>query len=104
MSAVTGRLAVHAVEMEDHCVVSIAGELDAATVQSLRERLDELTDRGWRRLIVDAAKIRIVEFSGVEVLLQILSRLRQQGTQITLSPSDRGAYKVLHRIGAHLKS
>lgn len=100
----TGRLAVHAVEMEDHCVVSIGGELDAATVQSLRERLDELADVGSRRLVVDTAKIRILEFSGAEVLLGALSRLRQQGTQVTLSPSDSGACKVLHRIGAHLKS
>lgn len=100
----TGRLAVHAVEMDDHCVVSIGGELDAATVQSLQERLDELADRGSRPLVVDTAHLRILEFSGVEALLRVLSRLRRQGTQVTLSPSDSGACKVLRRIGADLES
>lgn len=97
------RFAVNAVEAPDHWVVSVEGELDGATVRRLGACLDELADRAPCTLILDTAKVRIVEFTGAETLMGVFRQLRQRGARVALRPSDRGAYKVLNRIGFHLE-
>lgn len=100
----TGRFTVDTVEAEDHWLVSVGGTLDAGTVGRLGACLHELAGCGPNRLVVDTAKVRIVEFSGVEALIGIVRHLRQQGTRVALRPDDGGAYKALRRMGCDPES
>lgn len=81
-------------------VVSVHGDLDAATAPQLREALDDLVDYDRDRdLIVDMRGLTFIDSSGVYVLVQVLKLLRSGGRDLTLSGATPGAFKVLDVCG-----
>lgn len=96
------REAVFISPMIDHTVISVAGTLDESVARDFAECVDGLLKGGCRRLIVDPANLRIVEFTGAEVLVAVLISVRARGVEIVLAPSTHGAYKALDRLGNSL--
>jgi anti-sigma B factor antagonist len=81
-------------------VVSVRGDLDAATAPRLRDALRDLRDNDPdRRVIVDVEGLTFIDSSGVYVLVQALKMLRSGGQRVTVSGASAGAHKVLDVCG-----
>ncbi len=81
-------------------VVTVRGELDAATAPRLREAVDELADHDRDRdVVIDMEGLTFIDSSGIYVLIQARKLVRAGGCELTLSGTSPGAYKVLDVCG-----
>lgn len=81
-------------------VVTVRGELDAATAPRLRDAVDELVDHGRDRdVVIDMEGLTFIDSSGIYVLIQARKLVRSGGWELTLSGISPGAYKVLDICG-----
>jgi anti-sigma B factor antagonist len=55
--------------LDDSCVLSLTGEFDLFTAPQVRTRLEELTEEGPSRVIVDLSAVTFMDSSGLAVLL-----------------------------------
>jgi anti-sigma B factor antagonist len=62
----------------DHVLVTVAGEVDIATVPQLQEPLASLAASG-RPLIVDLLEVTFIDASGLGVLASVASQARARG-------------------------
>lgn len=69
------------------------GELDIATVTTLRERLDAAVDAGVNRLVIDLSGVRFLDSVALAVILTVKRRLADEGRMVVVV--DRGSYVML---------
>ncbi len=81
-------------------VVTIRGELDAASTPRLRDALAPLSDDpGIRCVVVNVAGLTFIDSAGIHTLVEALKRFRGRGGDLALSGVNPGAYKVLDVCG-----
>lgn len=92
---------VETVRDEHHAVVSIVGELDAATAPGLRDELLTLAGHGVDRVVLDCRRLGFVDSFGLGVIVAAKKRLSQQGNALCLvaSPEQRTLLRVLEITG-----
>jgi len=65
-----GRFQVRPRPDGDRVIVAVSGELDIASVGSLKEALDELRGAGWSSVVLDLRELSFIDSSGLSLLLQ----------------------------------
>jgi anti-sigma B factor antagonist len=83
-------------------VLTVAGELDIATVPVVRERLSDLTDAGARRLVVDLRDVTFMDSTGLAAFIHAKVRLGDDGTlTLVLEPDSypRLIFEVAGLVG-----
>ena len=63
----------------------IEGELDAVTAPELRPTLDQLAEEAPKLVDVDLSSLRMIDSSGVGVIVSLYKRLRSVGGSVTVS-------------------
>jgi anti-sigma B factor antagonist len=77
-----------AVDDKTH-VVSLRGEIDAATAPRLGSRLFGLADEGKRGVVVDLSEVTFMDSTGIGVLLNALRHFGTRHAQmVVVCPSD----------------
>jgi anti-sigma B factor antagonist len=66
-------------EREGVTVLTLVGNLDAATSAGLKKEVVTLTDGGKNRVAVDMAKVTLIDSTGVGVLISLFKRARAAG-------------------------
>jgi anti-sigma B factor antagonist len=90
---VAGResLAVEVQRRDDLAIVQPSGELDLATVETLRAALDGV--KGAGRLVLDLRGLSFIDSTGLHLLVALHERAQDDGFQLTLlapaAPIDR---------------
>jgi anti-sigma B factor antagonist len=69
---------------DDTPTLLIEGELDALSVPNLRPVLEELLQRRPQKVAVDVSKLRLIDSSGVGLLISLFRRLKAQGGRMAL--------------------
>ena len=82
-------------------IAELAGELDIASAQGLREQLLSLLRPGSGRLLIDLSKVSLCDASGLAVLIGIGRRARLLGGFLRLAAVSPQADRVLHITGLH---
>jgi anti-anti-sigma factor len=77
--------------------VRVWGGCDSERAWLLRDRLDHLAATGQRSITLDVSELRFADFTAVAVLVGALTRIRQRGAEVAVSPPSGGAYQVLKR-------
>lgn len=70
-----------------------SGELDIATVSTLRERLDAAIDGGTRRFVIDLSDVRFLDSVALAVIVNAKRRLAGEGKLVVVV--DRSSYVML---------
>jgi anti-anti-sigma factor len=79
------------------------GSLDVSTVPALDAQLRELTESGFRRLIVDLSRLGFMDSSGLRLLLKWNTDADRDGYAIELVPGPRAVQRVFELTGtSHL--
>lgn len=68
----------------DETQLTIDGTLDAVTAPELRPTLDALVAEGRKRITVDLSGLRLIDSSGVGVLVSLFKRVRATGGEVML--------------------
>ena len=76
-------------------VVSLAGEVDADNVATVRQELDEAVRAHGPRLVVDLSRVAFIDTTGLGVLVRQLAALRDRdGSMVLVAPAGQ----VLRRL------
>jgi anti-sigma B factor antagonist len=68
----------------DALVLYIRGELDAVTVEEIRESLDQVATARHRTVIIDLSGLRVIDSSGVGSIVSLYKRVRAYGGQVAV--------------------
>ena len=82
-------------KVTDPPVVIVAGEIDLATVEELRESLDALDGR----IVVDLAAVSFIDAAGLGVLAGTRKRLRSRRGDLRLRAPQDQVRRVLEVVG-----
>jgi anti-sigma B factor antagonist len=82
-----------------YVVVSVGGEIDVYTAPQLRERLIELIDQGYYRIVVDLSRVEFLDSTGLGVLVGGLKRSRGHDGDLALVCSHPRIMKVFEVTG-----
>src|SRR5436190_10890773 len=84
---------------EDNALVlHVAGELDCVTVSTLRPAVQTLVDRTPELVVVDLADLRIIDSTGVGLLVSMHRQLRTHGGRLGLRNAGGQPLAVLRLL------
>jgi anti-sigma B factor antagonist len=66
-------------ERDGVTVLTLTGNLDAATATGLKQEVVALSDAGKTRVAVDLSRLTLIDSTGVGVLISLFKRIRAQG-------------------------
>ena len=69
----------------DECLLRIEGTLDAVTAPELRPALDALVAENKQKIIIDLSSLRLIDSSGVGVLVSLFKRVRANGGDVRVT-------------------
>ncbi len=85
-------------EREGTTMLSLAGNLDAATAHTLKAEVVAIAEAKKQRIIVDLAKLTLIDSTGVGVLISLFKRTRAIGGQVffaALEGQPREIFRLL---------
>jgi anti-sigma B factor antagonist len=97
--AQTYGLHVTRADQSDDAVVRVTGELDLATVTSLRNELQRALATSSRRIVVDLRALDFLDSTGIHALAQAHERCRSSRRQFTLLLADGVVRRTLEVCG-----
>ena len=80
-------------------VISIEGDIDAATAPTVTDYMRETLKDGWVVAIFDLSGVEFMSSAGLRVILDAHQKGRATGSQIVLAAPRAGVYKVLKTAG-----
>jgi anti-sigma B factor antagonist len=66
-------------------VLAIEGTLDAVTAPELRSVVDDLVNESRKEVTLDLASLRLIDSSGVGVIVSLFKRVRANGGQVRIT-------------------
>jgi anti-sigma B factor antagonist len=89
------------ISQHDDRSLSIAGELDMATIVQLSERVDGQLEAHPDQLTLDLRELSFMDSSGLRLLIELHDRSRAEGWDLRLiAPRHEAALTVLRATGA----
>ena len=80
-------------------VVSIAGSVDALTVDTFTEALKKQFEQGNLMLVADLNEVEYMSSAGIRALLSMVKESRGLGGDLLLAAAGGGAHRVLEMTG-----
>lgn len=69
----------------EETVLKIEGTLDAVTAPDLRSVVDELVSANRKEVTLDLSALRLIDSSGVGVIVSLFKRVRAYGGQVRIN-------------------
>lgn len=82
----------------DETILRIEGTLDAATAPDLRTVVDQIVDEGRLLITLELSSLRLIDSSGVGVIVSLFKRVRANGGQVRiqgLRDQPRAIFRLL---------
>jgi anti-anti-sigma factor len=79
--------------------VRVHGEVDLATVGSIRRTIDECVAGGCERLVLDLQGVRFLDCAGVHLALETDAAARAAGWELLLIPAPASVHRVFEIAG-----
>lgn len=98
-SGVDQLISLDAQEVEDSCVITVAGEIDMVTTPHLRSYLRQQVERARSLLVLDLRGVAFLGSSGLAVLVEILDWSRERHIMLRLVCNSREVIRPLEATG-----
>ena len=92
-------LAISTQNLNDHTVVSVAGEVDVLTAPTLDEALSSVIGAGNTRLILDFGGVTFLDSTGLGVVVKALKRTREADGTLAVATQSERVLKVFRITG-----
>ena len=86
-------------DLGDRTVVRVAGEIDIASADRLRDRIGQLLADGRTDLVVDLTQVTFMDSTGLGLLVGALKRVRLAGGRLELVVDSERLLKVFRITG-----
>jgi anti-sigma B factor antagonist len=84
---------------DESYVIALAGEVDLYTAPEFKQQLLDVIAKGGRNVVVDFSETTFIDSTTLGVLVGGVKRLRQNGGQLALVPTDRNITKIFEITG-----
>jgi anti-anti-sigma factor len=91
-----GGLEVEVFPERDCVIVAPRGEIDLATVDRIRDRLNELEGGGFRCIVLDLRQVTFIDSTGVKLVLE---EVKKDGIDFALIPGPAQAQRIFEITG-----
>lgn len=81
------------------CVARLSGDIDFATVPTIRDAIDKAIRNGCTSVVLDLAGVKYADSSALGLLVWIDKRLQPHGGKLVLAGADRNVSRVLELSG-----
>lgn len=81
------------------CVAEMAGVIDGTTVVKFQDSLEDITKKGVRKLILDMAKVRYVNSTGLGALVKYADKCKNAGGGMALTRVTAKVKIVIEMLG-----
>jgi anti-anti-sigma factor len=93
------RLAVGPNRPSDRAVLTVTGELDAASFTQLRRHLNECFSDGCKDVTIDLSGVTFIDSAGIGVIVGAMRQLNERRGRLTLAQPSPAVRKVLEITG-----
>ncbi len=80
--------------------VRVNGELDLATVPTLRGETQALLQQGASRIVLELSELTFIDSSGLSLLIELHNRSTEEGWTLQLTRPSQKAFSVFKITGA----
>jgi anti-sigma B factor antagonist len=95
----TRSFGVDVVPERDVVRLAPSGEIDMATIGTVRERADELIASGFRRVALDLRAVTFLDSSGLRLILELMASAREEGWELGVVEGPRDVQRVFELAG-----
>ncbi len=92
-------LALRVASSQGASTVELRGELDGYSAERLRHCLQELTDAGHRRIVLDVKEMEFIDSAGLGVLIAATKCLSQHEGELVVTSAGPQAAKLFEMTG-----
>ena len=85
--------------VNDVKVVQIEGELDTSSSPEAHQQLDQLREKGAKKILLDMAKLDFISSAGLRVLLATAQELKQDGGDLRVCSLNESVKEVFDLSG-----
>jgi anti-anti-sigma factor len=85
---------------DDTYVCSVAGELDAYSVDGLRDEVEAIRERSVHHLIIDLVGVTFIDSVGLRLLLNAADRLQDLGGELVVVSDDPRTLRLFAVTGS----
>ena len=79
--------------------VSVSGYLDAHTVLSFEQRMEEQLQSGYSKIILDIGDLSYISSAGIGAMMGLAQKLRGKGGDLVLVKPSEKVFKILELLG-----
>jgi anti-sigma B factor antagonist len=79
-------------------LVSVSGRIDSATASKLADALDDITDNGRYRIVLDLKEVEFMSSAGLRVLISTQKTCKPRG-EVVLAQVPERLYEALELAG-----
>lgn len=83
----------------DRVAVSLAGELDIATVGRVEEQVDQARSTGFAEVVLDLRAVTFMDSTGLRLLLRLDAAARAEGFAFRIADEDGPVRRLLELTG-----
>lgn len=80
-------------------ILTIEGELDIAAIQTVKEKVDHLLNKGCRNLVLNLSNLDFIDTTGMEALIHAVGRIHQCRGALTFVSANPRIMKVFDIMG-----
>ena len=92
------------IETEDDIVIiNLSGNLVRSMGEELKARVSELTDKGFRYLLVDMSNVHLIDSYGITVCITFYKMMENRGGRLLFIKPSQAVEKVFHITHADQK-
>ena len=92
-------VSVETADTRDGLLVSLAGELDVASADSVEARLIDIEGAGPERLVIDLRELQFMDSTGLSLLINADRRGRKAGRRVTIVSGTGPSRRILQTVG-----
>jgi anti-anti-sigma factor len=85
----------------ERCTLSVSGEIDIYSADTLRQALRTCLDRGARTVVVDMAALEFIDSTGVSALIGGYKQLQNDGCELVVRSAPDAIRRTLEITGVH---
>ena len=92
-------LMIESRNVNDILVVNLKGDLDAFTVQKVKNQLTQCIENGYRKIVVNLSRVRYINSTSIGVLVSRLRELKEYHGELALAELSERVNRVLTLVG-----
>lgn len=92
-------LMIESRNVNDILVVNLQGDLDAFTIQKVKNQLTQSIENGYRKIVVNLSRVRYINSTSIGVLVGRLRELKEYHGELALAELSDRVNRVLTLVG-----